>query len=80
MLQILLVFFCGAIREASSVFWVHYSERSRPFITACIAILIASMEVMGIFASVRDLRIAPFFILGYGVGTFLAVKYKYLLR
>lgn len=72
----LVVFACGALYEAACVGWVHHSERGRPISTACFSMLAATAEVSGVFNSVRDIRVAPFFILGYGVGTYCAVRWK----
>ena len=36
--------------------------------------------VLGIGESVRDLRLAPFFVLGYGTGFYVAVKLKARLQ
>ena len=71
-----IAFLGGAVYEAGCVFWVHYSESGRPYATALVSMLCATAQVAGIGESVRDLRIAPFFIIGYGVGTFFAVKLK----
>lgn len=72
----LLVLVCGAFYEASCVGFVHFSERTRPSTTALMSMLGAAAEVTGIFGSVHDLRVAPFFVLGIGVGAFLGVVLK----
>lgn len=69
-------FIGGAIYEAGCVGWVHYSERKRPFITALFSMLCATAQVLGIGVSVNSVIAAPFFIIGYGVGTYIAVKIK----
>lgn len=79
-LDCIIVFFGGAIYEAGCVGWVHYSEKSQPIPTALFGILCATAQVAGIGESVHTHAAAPFFILGYGVGTYFAVwiKRKYL--
>lgn len=72
----ILVFLCGAIYEAACVGWVHFSERGKPFATSVFSMAAAGAEVTGILEAAHDLRIAPFFVLGYGVGTYLAVALK----
>lgn len=75
-LHALIAFAGGAAYEAACVGWVHYSEKGRPTATATFSMLAALAEVGGIFESVHDLRVAPFFVLGYGVGTYAAVWFK----
>jgi hypothetical protein len=69
-------FLSGAVYEATCVFWVHFSERGRPFKTGLFSMLAATAEVCGIGASVHDWWLAPFFIVGYGTGTVIAIKLK----
>lgn len=73
---LLLIFLCGAIYESACVGFVHFSERGRALPTALCSILAASVELTGIITSVRDWHRAPFFIAGYGCGTFVAVRWK----
>ena len=75
-LSALFAFASGAAYEAGCVAWVHYSERQKPLPTAGFSMLCALAEVVGIGESIHDWRIAPFFVLGYGVGTFCAVELK----
>jgi hypothetical protein len=72
----LLTFLAGAAYEAACVAWVHYSEKGRPVITALFSMMAALAEVSGVGGSVHDWRVAPFFVLGYGVGTYSAVEFK----
>ncbi len=69
-------FLSGAVYEATCVFWVHFSERGKPFKTGMISMLTATAEVCGIVASVHDWWLAPFFIVGYGSGTVIAIYLK----
>lgn len=72
----ILAFVCGALYEAACVGWVHFSERGKPLHTSTFSMLAATAEVTGILDSAHDIRVAPFFVLGYGVGTYLAVRWK----
>ena len=71
-----LAFLGGAAYEAACVAWVHFSERGEAGKTAAAAMLCAAAQVIGIGESVHTLIAAPFFIIGYGVGTWGAVRYK----
>jgi len=75
-LKCLIALASGAAYEAACVGWVHNSERGRAFVTALFSMVVALCEVVGVGESIHDLRAAPFFVLGYGLGTFGAVKWK----
>ena len=72
----LVAFAGGAVYEAGCVGWVHFSERGLPMVTALFSMLCATAQVAGIGESVKSLVAAPFFVVGYGVGTFVAVECK----
>ena len=72
----LVVFMCGAFYEASCVGFVHFSEVKSPGLTALMSMLAGVAEVTGIFESVKDIKIAPFFVLGLGTGAYLGVALK----
>ena len=71
-----IAFFGGAVFEAGCVYWVHYAERGRPLATALVSMVCAASQVAGIGESVKTLAAAPFFVLGYGIGTYGAVALK----
>lgn len=73
-LSYLLTFACGAWYEAGCVFWVHHSTKKQAGKTSLWSMSCALAEIVGIYYSVTDLRHAPAFILGYGVGTYVAVR------
>lgn len=56
--------------------WVHFSERGRPKTTAFFSMLAATAEVTGVLSSVHDMRLAPFYVAGFGLGTYFAVRIK----
>lgn len=68
-----VAFFSGAIYELGCVFWVHHAEQGRAGRTAMWSMLCATCEVAGIGQSVTHVVAAPFFVLGYGAGSFLGV-------
>lgn len=72
----ILTFICGALYEASCVFWVHFSEKGSAKMASAISMLVATCTLAGIGASLHDIKFAPFYILGYGFGTYMAVKIK----
>jgi hypothetical protein len=69
-----LAFLAGALYELACVFWVHFSQLKRSGIAAFFSMLSALTEVVGIGESIHDWHLAPGFILGFGVGTFVAVR------
>jgi hypothetical protein len=69
-------FASGFVIETACVFWVHFSERNKALPTALCSMAIGCAQVLGIGESIRDWRVAACFVLGYGVGTFTAVKFK----
>jgi hypothetical protein len=71
-----LAFFGGALYEASCVAWVHYSETGDAFRAALVSMLVAACTVVGVVESIRNIIAAPFFIFGYGIGTYIAVSFK----
>jgi hypothetical protein len=75
-LDCFVAFVGGAAYEAGCVGWVHFAERGRPMITALFSMLCATAQVAGIGESVQTLYAAPFFVVGYGAGTYAAVRFK----
>ena len=72
----IVVFVCGAFYEASCVGFVHFSEDGSPWKTAAMSMLAGAAEVTGIFGSVHDWHVGPFFVLGLGAGAFIGVTLK----
>lgn len=66
----------GALYESACVFWVHYSEKGRPWATAIMSMLCAAAQLAGIAESVHTVIATPLFILDYGSGTWIAVSMK----
>lgn len=72
----LITFLTGAIFEAACVGWTHYSEKGKALQSALFSMIVATSNVLGLGESIKDWRVAPFFVLGYAAGTFVAVKMK----
>lgn len=75
-----LTFFAGFIIDLAYIYSVHYSERNKPLHTAMCAIVMGSFQVFGIGKSINDPYMACLYVLGFGVGTYTAVKRKSLLK
>lgn len=72
-LSIIAAFISGALYELGCVFWVHNSEKGNAIRTAMWSMLCATCQVLGIGQSVTHMIAAPFFVLGYGFGSWLGV-------
>jgi len=70
-----LTFVSGFLIECSCVFWVHYSERRQPAKTAFFSMIVGTAQVLGIGESIRDPWSGIAFVVGYGAGTYLTVRY-----
>lgn len=75
-----LTFLSGFVIETACVFWVHYSERNKALQTALCSMAIGCAQVLGIGESIHNPYMACLFVIGYGVGTYTAVKRKSLLK
>lgn len=71
-----LVFVCGAFYEASCVGFVVFANDGSAVKTAVASGLAGAAEVTGIFGSVRDWRVGPFFVGGLMLGAFAGVKLR----
>lgn len=71
-----IAFVGGAAYEIACVYWAHFSERGRAIPTAFAAMFCAASQVAGIGESVHNFTAAPFFVVGYGVGAWIAVMHK----
>lgn len=75
MIRALVVLVCGTFYEASCVGFVHFSKESR-WKTTAMSMLAGAAEISGVFNSVRDWHVAPFYVLGLGAGAFIGVTMK----
>lgn len=75
-IEALMTFAAGFVIETACVYWVHFSERNRALPTALCSMAIGLAQVLGIGESVHDWRMGIPFVLGYGTGTYTAVRRK----
>lgn len=73
--MILTTFIAGFLIECACVFWVHYSEKGEPAKTAFFSMIVGTAQVFGIGESIRDPWAGFAFVAGYGVGTYVTVRY-----
>lgn len=73
--HVLAAFLSGAAYEGLSVVWVHLAVHGTPLQTAAISGLQALALVVGIGESVHDWRVAPFYVGGYGLGAYFAMRF-----
>lgn len=76
MTEYLATFGAGLFLEGTAVFWTHYSERGKAAIAALFSGVQALALVFGIGESVHAPKLAPFFVLGYAGGSYVAIKIK----
>jgi hypothetical protein len=76
MTSLLLTFASGFANEAMAVLWVHASERGKAGWTALCSAIQALALVVGVGESVHDWHVAPAFIVGYTLGSYVAVRIK----
>lgn len=76
LLGCLIAFVTGAAFEIGCVFWVYYSEKNKAATASLWSMVNASMSVFGIESFLKSKLLALCYVLGYGFGTFWAVKIK----
>ena len=76
----ILTFLCGAAYECACVFWVHHTEGGRALRAVPWSMFAALVTAIGVegFLTRRVFIIA--YVLGFGAGTYLAVKIKQRLK
>jgi uncharacterized protein YebE (UPF0316 family) len=67
-------FACGAIYECGCTFWVHYVERNQTGFAVGFSMLNALVIVIGVESFLKRKLFAFAYVLGYGVGTLIAVE------
>lgn len=78
---LLLTFVCGAAYECGCVFWVHYSEKGNSVHAAMWSMFNALVTCIGLGEALHQPLFIVSYVLGFGVGTYLAIKFKsYLLN
>lgn len=71
-----VAFFGGAVYEAAAVVWVRFAERRAPARAALCSAVCAACLLAGVESSIREPGAAPWFVLGYAVGTYCAVRLR----
>lgn len=66
----------GFVFEISYLAWIYFADRGWPFRTALTSMFLGAVSLAGISEAIRDRRQAWWLILGYGVGSFVAAKWK----
>ena len=73
-LHAILALVAGAFYESCCVMWVRCSTKGRAALSGLFSMLAATTQLIGIGEAIYNVRTAPFFIVGYGLGSYLAVK------
>ena len=77
---LIITFVCGAAYECGCVFWVHHSEKGNGFRAAAWSMFNALVTCVGLGAALHQPLFILVYVLGFGAGTYLAIKYKSYLH
>lgn len=69
-----LAFASGFFVDVLAVLWTRSVARRRIPAAVVWSMLLGAAQVVGIGAAVRDWHMAPLFIAGYGLGSYVALK------
>ncbi len=75
-LYAILTFLAGFTIDTAYIYSIHFSERNQAFKTAMCAMIMGGCQVFGIGESIHNPYMAALYVLGFGVGTYSAVKRK----
>jgi hypothetical protein len=78
--SLLLTFACGAGYEAACVYWTHYSEKGRPFMTGSCAMVAALLTCIGLGEALHQPAGIAAYVAGFGFGSTMGVFAKRYLR
>lgn len=70
----LITFICGALYEITSVHWLFATEKMRPIKAAFWSMLQALVMLTGIGESIKDVKVAACFVIGYSLGSAIGVQ------
>lgn len=76
MIAALLTFLAGMIVEGVCVLWVYSVERRHLFSASMYSMIFATTSVLGLGAAIKEWKCGAGYVLGYGAGTAIAVKWK----
>ena len=71
----LLVFLAGVAYECSYLLWLHVSARGKPWLSAVVSVVCGAVSLYGVSAVVRGPESWPWLLAGYGVGSWVTVRY-----
>ena len=77
MTEYITTFLAGLCIEGTAGVWTHYTARGKAVLAGLLSSFQALAVVLGVGQSVRDWHYAPAFVLGYGMGSYLAIKAKF---
>lgn len=69
------VFLLAAAIDALWVLWFRFAAERRAALTALISITLAYVSIAGIGAVLRDAQYTLAYVLGFGVGTYVTVRW-----
>lgn len=75
-IHVLMTFICGAAYEAGCVWWVHHSEAGNKLSASAWSCFNALVTIIGVEGFLSSRWCAGAYVLGYGVGTFVAMSFK----
>lgn len=84
-MNLFLVFICGVLYEVTSTYWLFASEKLKPAHAGFWSMAQAIVMLTGIGESIRDIRAAVIFVVGYSLGSVLGIaiekrkRAKYLI-
>lgn len=70
-----IVFLCGAVYELATLGWLHLAAQRRPIPAALASMAVGALSLYAISAVVRGPDEWPWLIAGYGVGSWLTVRF-----
>lgn len=75
-LWLALTFFCGAAYETGCAFWVYYTERNRVAPAVFWSVFNCLVTVIGLGESLHRPAFIAVYALGFGFGTYVAIRLK----
>ena len=74
--DIFITFVCGVAYEFGCVFWVAHSESRRAYKAAIWSMFVALVTCVGVEHFLKGPYFIVAYVLGYGFGTFVGIKFK----
>jgi hypothetical protein len=70
----LLVFLSAFAFEACYLLWIRFSVDRKPLRSALLSMATGALSIYATFNAVHDLKLVPFLLLGYGVGSYVVAR------